>query len=495
MSLQDVHDLELIVNSRIPIVVIESHEEDRILELFERLAPRLGLPLYRWTATEGLHRLASGHAPQRHAAKPTELLAQIKASTRPGTYLLFDFHPYLADPIHVRYLKDIAQRYDTLQHTVVLVSHALDIPSELERYSARLSLKLPDADALRRLVAEEAAEWGRRHGGRKVRAGRDAVEHLVRNLSGLTDSDARRVVRNAIYDDGSLSSEDLVRVIEAKRDILSPDGMLSLEYDTARFSEIGGLTNLKLWLDKRRVAFTDPSPPPGLDPPKGILLVGVQGCGKSLAAKAVAGLWGVPLLHLDLGALYNKFFGETERNVREVLRAAEAMAPCVLWVDEIEKGLSAGDYDSGTSRRVLGTLLTWMAENTASVFLVATANDISALPPELVRKGRLDEIFFVDLPESDVRRRIFEIHLAKRELDPDRFDLDQLAQRTAGFSGAEIEQAVVSACYTAHAGNTRHPDTALLLHEIGQTRPLSILMAERIEGLREWASQRTVPAG
>ena len=223
------------------------------------------------------------------------------------------------------------------------------------------------------------------------------------------------------------------------------------------------------------------------------MLVGVQGGGKSLAAKSVAGLWGLPLLRLDMGAIYNKFFGESERNVREALAMAETMSPCVLWIDEIEKGISVGDNDGGTSRRVLGTLLTWMAENTSKVFMVATANDIERLPPELIRKGRIDELFFVDLPDEAVRADIFGIHLAKRGLDAGQFDLQQLAQASEGFSGAEIEQAVVSAVYANAAGDGRL-SSVHILNAISRTAPLSVVMAEKLQALRLWAQDRAVRA-
>ncbi|HLA32725.1 MAG TPA: AAA family ATPase, partial [Pseudomonas sp.] len=252
-----------------------------------------------------------------------------------------------------------------------------------------------------------------------------------------------------------------------------------------------GLSNLKRWLGERQGIFLEGK---GVDLPKGVLLVGVQGGGKSLAAKAVAGLWGLPLLRLDFACLYNKFFGETERNLREALKLAEQMAPCVLWMDEVEKGLASGDHDGGVSQRVLGTLLTWMAERQAPVFMVATANDISRLPPELVRKGRFDELFFVDLPDSAVRAEIFRIHLVRRELEPSGFDLQQLAETSAGFSGAEIEQVVVSALYAAQA-QQQSVNQALLLQSIQGTAPLSVIMAEDLDALRAWADGRTVNAG
>jgi SpoVK/Ycf46/Vps4 family AAA+-type ATPase len=267
---------------------------------------------------------------------------------------------------------------------------------------------------------------------------------------------------------------------------------LSFEYETARLSDLAGFRGLKHWLEQRASAF-GPTPPVGLDVPKGILLLGVQGCGKSLAAKATAGAFGLPLLRLDFGALYNKYHGETERNLRESLKTAEVLSPCVLWLDEIEKGLATGNDDSGTARRVLGGLLTWMAERHAQVFLVATANDVSELPPELIRKGRFDEIFFVDLPPPPSRAEIFTLHLRKRGLAPERMRLAELVTLTDGFSGAEIEQAIVSSLYAAHAVN-QPPAHDHLVAEVRKTRPLSVVMAERVMTLRDWASGRTVPA-
>ena len=232
----------------------------------------------------------------------------------------------------------------------------------------------------------------------------------------------------------------------------------------------------------------------GMDSPRGILLLGVQGCGKSVAAKAVAGVWGVPLLRMDFGSLYNKYIGESEANIREALKTAEIMSPCVLWIDELEKGIATSEHDDGVSQRILGTLLTWMAENSKPVFIVATSNDIQRLPPELIRKGRLDEVFFVDLPNREVREAIFRIHADKRGLDLNSLDLGQLADMTDGFSGSEIEQLVVSAIYSAHARDGT-VGMALLQEEIRNTRPLAVLMAENIAALRQWAQGRTVPVG
>jgi SpoVK/Ycf46/Vps4 family AAA+-type ATPase len=486
-----VQDLEVLVRSRVPIILIETADEPRAVELFKRLAIRIGQPVMRWSVTTGLQRLDLDLQPQTHAREPDQALGQIKATSSPGIYLLLDFHPYLDDPAHVRMIKEIALGYGDSQHTLVFVSHACELPAELHSLSARFDLALPSRKAMEKWVQEEARNWTAAHPGKKVRTDNLTLDRLLQQLGGLTETDARRLIRAAIHDDGAITESDLPEVMKAKYQLLDQGGALSFELDSARFADVGGLNALKRWLEQRKSVFLQPDA--GLDPPRGILLVGVQGGGKSLAAKAVAGLWHLPLLRLDFGTLYNKFFGETERNLRSSLQTAEAMAPCVLWVDEIEKAIASGDYDSGTSKRVLGTLLTWLAEREKAVFLVATANRIDTLPPELIRKGRLDEIFFVDLPDTPTRIRIFEIHLRKRGQQAHEFDLIELAGNSEGFSGAEIEQAVVAALYLAL--EQRQPlDTSHLLTELKQTRPLSVVMAERLDALRAWARNRTVSA-
>lgn len=317
-----------------------------------------------------------------------------------------------------------------------------------------------------------------------------AVAKLADNLRGVTFDDARRLAHKAIVDDGAITHSDIDTINRAKFELLDLKGVLQFEYDTSDFSQVAGLQNLKRWLSHRAPTSAAKVE---LDRPKGALLLGVQGSGKSLAAKAVAGMWQRPLLKLDMAALYNKYIGETEKNLAKALELADLMAPCVLWVDEIEKGLSSGSSDDGTSKRILGTLLTWMAERTSDVFLVATANDISALPPELMRKGRMDEIFFVDLPDAKIRQIIFKIHITKRQLELSKFDLPQLANVTQGFSGAEIEQAVISAVYTARASQLE-VNQAVLHQEILKTQPLSVVMREQLHSLRLWAKERTVSA-
>ncbi len=489
--MNDQHDLTVILRSRFPVVAIETHEERRVIDLLERIANLEAQALFVWTVTDGLSRNGRDNSIPL-TFEPMQALRHIYKTTQNGIYALLDLHPFLDDPINQRLIKSIANDYQNSARTLVLVSHRIELPADISRLTARFSLTMPDANGMRQLAQQEIDAWARRE-GTKVKGSREAGNQLVQHLVGMSEGDARRLVRHAIHDDGAITSEDIDRVLKFKHESLGADSVLTLELETAGFSEVAGQTRLKDWLAQRRAAFV--SEVAGLEPPRGIMLLGVQGAGKSLAAKAVAGSWGVPLMRLDCATLYEKWIGETERNLREALRAAEAMAPCVLWMDEIEKGLSAdsGSDSGGTSRRLLGTLLTWMAERKSRVFLVATANDIQSLPPELIRKGRLDEIFFVDLPDTDARTEVFRIHLRKREFDPALFDVETLAIASEGFSGAEIEQAIVAALYEAHAHDAQLA-VGHIRDEIARTRPLSVVASERIHALREWAKDRAVMA-
>lgn len=493
-------DLAMILNARIPIVAIESADERRVLELLLRIAMQRSLSFHRWRTTRGLERGGVGTNPaaQPQLTEPEALLAHIAESPGPGLYALCDFHPYLQDdPKVIRYLKDIALDHDRLQNTLVLVSHALQIPPELGRLTAMFDLRLPSDDELMALVRSQARGWAEQNGGRKVRTDQSTLDKLVANLRGVCHADAQVLIRHAVFNDGAITESDVPEVNRLKFELMDSEGVLHFEYHTESLGSIAGLDNLKSWLAMRRQAFLDAADDAsGADRPRGVLLLGVQGGGKSLAARAIAGFWGIPLLRLDFGTLYNKYFGETERNLRNSLKQAELMAPCVLWMDEIEKGVATGGSDNATPKRVLSTLLTWMAEDRAPVFIVATANDIAELPPELVRKGRLDEVFFVDLPDAAIRQEIFRIHLAKRHLDPEVFDLEALAQAADGFTGAEIEQAIVSARYLA-ASRTEDDGvvtTADVLAAVNRTYPMSVLRSDSIDALRGWARNRTVPA-
>ena len=490
--MSDTRDLGLILDAGIPIVVIESPDERRVLALLLQFAMQRALPFSEWTATRGLRRseLIGEDAGIKHAA-PDEALMHIAATHGPALYALCDIHPYLAgEPKTVRHIKDIALDHDRLGNTLVLVSHALTIPPELGRLAATFNLRLPSDDELLAMIRKQAQEWARLHKGRKVTTDNRTLDKLIANLRGVTHSDAQILIRRAVFADGVISDSDIPEINKLKFELLDTEGVLHYEYDTQSFANVAGLTNLKNWLALRQHDFIKPD---AADRPKGLLLLGVQGSGKSLAAKSVAGLFGVPLLRLDFGTLYNKYFGETERNLRNSLRQAELMAPCVLWLDEIEKGIATGDSDNATSKRVLATMLTWMAENKRPVFIVATSNDITELPPELVRKGRMDEIFFVDLPDAATRKDVFRIHLTKRGLDPTSFDLEQLAQHSDGFTGAEIEEAIVSARYLS-ASNQAAVTTEDVQAAINRTYPMSVLRADSVQALRAWAKDRTVPA-
>src|SRR3984957_10669284 len=503
-------DLSVLLRSRVPLIAVESCDETRALQALQRACAELpapnrplqpgtvagvaggALPLFRWTVTEGLKRLdVDVGPPQRTVAEPIDILKHIRATNLAGTYALLDFHPYLKDPTLVRLLKDIAQDYEHCARTVVLISDALEVPRELEHLCAHCALALPDRSERLPLVQGVAREWMRANPGKAPKIDRQALSLLVENMSGLTAADTQRLARNAIFDHGAIQASDVPLIMRAKYDLLNRGGILRYEHDTADSADLGGLTHLKDWLQKRRAAFDGSAPL--LDAPKGVLLLGVQGCGKSLAARASAGILKVPLLRLDCGALFDKYVGESERNLRESLGSADLLAPCVLWVDEIEKGFAAGDADGGATRRVLGAFLTWLAEKTSRVFVLATANDVAALPPELIRKGRFDEIFFVDLPNQQTRAEILRIHAAKRGIPLDAAALSTLAAACEGFSGAEIEQAVVASLYTAHAQHAM-PGPRLLAAEIAATRCLAVVMAERVRALRSWAKDRTVAA-
>lgn len=490
------HDLELTLRSRTPIIVIESRDEARILNLLQSIAVRCAadsyMPLFRWTITDGLQRLDIALEAQPLNSEPTDVLKHIRAVSKPGIYVLLDFHPFLDDPVNVRLLKDICIRYRDIERQIVLISHKVTVPRELESYCARFDMALPGASERIKIVQKAVDEYARENPGKLVQIDPKAHDLLIQNLAGLTYADTERLARNAIQVDGAISKSDLPDVMQAKYELLNRSGALQFEYDTASFSEVGGLSRLKKWLIQRQPAFRGDESASHLDTPKGILLLGIQGCGKSLAAKATAGILKVPLLRLDFGTIYDKYHGETERKLRESLKTADVMSPCVLWIDEIEKGIAGRGGESGTSQRVLGTFLTWMAERKSHVFIVATANDISTLPPELVRKGRFDEIFFVDLPSEKIRASILAIHLTRRAQKLRNFDIDGLASAMDGFSGAEIEQAVVAALYAAHAKN-RPLATSHILAELKQTKPLSVVMQEKIAIMRDWAAGRTVP--
>jgi SpoVK/Ycf46/Vps4 family AAA+-type ATPase len=490
----DIEQLKSLLASKTAIVLIESHEEAKVLQMLERFCLLNEQPLWRWSVTEGLRRVNSVESAY-NTAPIQEALRHIDKSPANGIYLFLDAHKFVDDPVVVRQIKDIVGRNEWTHRMLVFLSSRMDLPEELSRVTARFRPSLPDAKRITEILNEEARRY-RESTGEQVRASREALGVLMQHLGGLTEEDVRRFARMAIRDDGAVNAADIANVLKAKHEMLGAGAALALETGVPDIDQLGGLANLKRWLKVRREVFMHPSPDSPLPAPKGVLLLGVQGAGKSLAAKCVAGAWQLPLFRMDFGALYQKYHGETERNIREALAMANAMAPCVLWMDEIEKGIAAdagGDADGGVSRRVLGTLLTWMNERASRVFLVATANAISQLPPELLRKGRFDEIFFVDLPQAAAREEILRIHLKRNKQDAAGFDVPRLAAASDGFSGAEIEQAIVAALYESHA-EKKPLDTDVVEREMKRTRPLSVVMADRVAALRAWARERAVPA-
>jgi hypothetical protein len=491
--MSEVSDLAILVRANTPLIALETREEGRVVDTFRHVVARVLRPLYRWTLTDGLKRLDLDQDEDEPAPDTTQSLAAIKAHAERGIYLMCDFHPYLRYAMTLRLTREIVARQGSAEHTLVLIAPAIELPPELKDTAVRFAFSPPDETQLKQLVRDEAAIYTREHGGRRVQIEAAALQAMVRNLRGLMLPDARRIARHLIVRDGAIGLSDLPELAKLKFELLNKNGLLRFEYDTAQFGEVAGLARLKTWVAQRRAAYQGEKLPPGLDAPKGLLLLGVQGCGKSLAAKAIAAGFGVSLVRLDFGSMYDKYHGETERNLRESLASAEALAPCVLWIDEIEKGIATSTSDDGVSKRVLGYLLTWMSERKSQVFLVATANQVDALPAELLRKGRFDEIFFVDLPGPAVRAELFRIHCQKRKIDWEEFAIDGLVAATEGYSGAEIEQVVVSGLYAAHGeGNAlgqKHLEEA-----IRATRPLSVLMAEQVQALRAWALPRTVPA-
>jgi hypothetical protein len=490
--MSELQDLTTLVRAKTPLLVIETVDEQRVIDCFRHVIAQSLRPLWRWTITEGLGRLDFAHGDPDVAPDATATLEAIRNVADPGVFLLFDFHPLIRYAMSLRMLREIVQRQRSAAHTMVLVGAKVELPEELEALALRVPLALPDLKELAGIMRAAAAAWQQEH-GRRLEVDNEAARTIVRNLVGLSAPDARRIVRKLIYNDGALGQHDLPELMQSKFELLNRSGLLHFEYATASFADVAGIRRVREWVQRRRAVFLSPEASPMLDPPKGVLLLGVQGCGKSLAAKAIAGGFGVPLVRLDFGSLYDKYQGETEKNLREALASTELLSPCVLWIDEIEKGLAGGGEDGGVSRRVLGYLLTWMAERKAKVFVVATANAVHELPAELLRKGRFDEIFFVDLPTAPVRAEIFGLHLERRKLPVDAFDLAALAAAAEGFSGAEIEQAIVSALYDA-AGAGAPPDQAHLLGALAQTRPLSVLMREQVDALRTWALGRCVPA-
>ena len=462
--------------------------------LVAEAAARQDLPFFEWKVTTGLARAGAGD-PLHETDKPDRALRAAAGMRTEAVYLFYDLQKYFEDPAILRLLRDIGESFSADRRTLVLCAPAIDLPEDLKACTARIQIELPDVEALRELTVRTLRDLG---APKRIKIDLSVPElgQLIESLRGLTLAEAQRVLMTAALDDLKLDRSDFKHVLDRKKDLIANDGVLELWPQDTTLQQIGGLENLKAWLRKRGAGFSPEARRHGLEPPRGLLLLGVQGCGKSLCARAVASTWGLALLRMDAGSLYDKFVGESERKMRGALRTAESMAPCVLWIDEIEKGFpgrAGAESDGGLARRIFGAFLSWLQEKKRPVSVVATANDVQALPPELLRKGRFDEIFFVDLPNDAARRSILAVHLARRDQDPAAFDLPALAAASEGFSGAEIEAAIVAALYSAFADKAPL-STPHVLAELQRTVPLSRTCREAIDELRAWAKGRTVPA-
>ncbi|MEY2668643.1 MAG: hypothetical protein RJA59_1281 [Pseudomonadota bacterium] len=493
-----VKELDTLVRARYPLIYLVSWEEQRLDTILDDLARRHGKSLIGWSVTKGLRRVGGtrGGSGPEGAREPMEALAAIEKLTEPSLVVLKDFHPYLNDPAVIRGLRELAQSLKTTYTTVILLSPVLQIPTELEKELTVLDVPLPTHDELYGLLKEiaEVVVKGKRA---SVSLRREDADAIAKAAQGLTLSEAENAFAKAIAADSRLAKEDIGLILDEKRQVIRKSGLLEYYPTEEQFANVGGLENLKTWLARRGNAFSEPARRFGLPEPKGLLLLGVQGCGKSLTAKAIASSWKMPLLRLDMGRIFSGLVGSSEENLRRAIRVAESVAPAVLWTDEIEKGLSgsgsSGMSDGGVTARVFGAMLTWLQEKTAPVFVVATANRIDLLPPELLRKGRFDEIFFIDLPARPEREEIFRIHVARRGRKPEDYDLGKLAAAAEAFSGAEIEQVVVAALYDAFAEG-KELEQRHLERAVAETFPLATTMREEIQKLREWSKTRTRPA-
>jgi SpoVK/Ycf46/Vps4 family AAA+-type ATPase len=524
--------LKVLINSSTPIVVMETVEEVRAVAFVRAACAELGLPTFEWTIADGLVRSGSNAAvglpgaaaslplaqsgpslAARSAAlnrdsepnapaiyntrEPVQALATLESMTLDGVFILKDFHRHMEDAVIVRRLRDVGQKFSANRRTVVITAPAITIPPELTSLVEYLEIPLPNQQRLHQIIEETFARMSQSYTlKRKLDAA--GLDAMAGNLLGLTEEEAERAVSQALVARYALSPEAVTDVLEAKKELLRHSGMLQFVDVSETMASIGGLENLKRWLAQRRGAWDEAARAFGLEPPRGMVVLGVQGCGKSMCARAVAGEWKLPLVKFDSAAVFDKYIGETEKRIQKVFQVAESLSPCVLWIDELEKvfagsGPDSASVDAGVSSRILAAFLSWMQDRKAPVFVAATCNNVTALPPELIRKGRFDELFFVDLPNQAERKAILAIQLARRKHNPAEFDLEQIAKAAEGYSGAEIDAALQSAMYRSFA-DKQSLTTQSLLQALAITVPLSTTRAEEIEALREWARSRAVPA-
>jgi SpoVK/Ycf46/Vps4 family AAA+-type ATPase len=487
-------EIKNLLKAHYPMIYIVSYEEARVVDMLKNICGELKMGLYTWSFTEGMVHQDSDKM-EITAADPMEVLGQIQAHKTSSIFLLKDYHPYITDAEVIRKIRDLQGDIYAEYKPIIVLSPVQKIPVELEKIVTILDYDLPDREEIAALIDGAACEI------RSVCDFDMSAEHresVIKACQGLTADEIENILSKSWVETHEFSVDI---VLTEKKQIIRKSGVLEYFDNLEEFANVGGMVGLKDWLQKRSVAFTDAAKEFGLPDPKGLLVLGIPGTGKSLVCKAVAGLWKVPLIRMDVGRIMSGLVGSSEDNMRKALRTAESISPCIMWIDEIEKGLSgtgsSNMSDAGTTARVFGTFIQWLQDKTAPVFVIATANNVKELPPELLRKGRFDEIFFVDLPSQDERKEIFRIHLTKRGRNPEEFDLDALAEKAAGFSGAEIEQTVISAMFNVFIGDNpgaRDIDTDAVLLAARDVIPLSKTSKEQIDGMREWAATRARPA-
>ena len=488
------NEISVLIRSHYAIIHIETIDDSRAERIIKQLADTYSIPFFIWSSSKGLYNIEI-----EEMIYGTENImmafAHILASKLEAFYLFKGLKPYIQDMNVISKIVGISEKLSKDRSALILTGREVEFDDSLKYHVASVKLPLPVKEDYLKLLKSVYNDLSDKM-NIKVKMTKEDLQKLINNLSGLTLFEAKKVLTMIIVEDGLLSREDIQRVIEVKKKLIEREGLLEYYSVEERFQDIADLAGLKAWLNKRKHFITNPEKAKGagLSFPKGILLLGVPGTGKSLCAKAVSMEWGLPLLRMDPARLYSKYIGETESKFKRAMETSEKMSPLILWIDEIEKAFaSGGEADGGVSQRVLGSFLSWMQDRKGDVFVVATANDVTKLPPELLRKGRFDEIFFVDLPDKESREAIFRIHLSRRNLKPDMLDLKSLADISDGFSGAEIEQVIVSALYSAFSGDENLTQEHLC-KEIKNTLPLSKTRSENIDALRFWAKERTISA-
>ena len=539
--------LKILINSSTPIIVMETAEETHAVAMVRTACSDLNMATFEWSIADGLVRSGSnisaevrkisvpagatqtrtslspsageadrlaramlssqgadtatdgrgGASSIYNTREPVQALANMESMTLEAVFILKDFHRHMDDPVVVRRLRDVGQKFSANRRTVVITAPEIAVPSELTTLVEYFNLPLPDRDRMHDIIRETFTRLSKTF-TLKLQLDAAGVDAVAANLRGLTEEEAERATCQALVSRYALCQETVTDVLEAKKQLLRHSGMLEFIDACDNMASVGGLENLKHWLGQRRGAWEDSAREFGLEPPRGVIILGVQGCGKSLCARSVAGEWKLPLVKFDTAAVYDKYIGETEKRIRKVFQVAEGLAPCVLWIDELEKVFAGSEPDSasadaGVSSRLLASFLSWMQDRKAAVFVAATCNNVTVLPPELIRKGRFDELFFVDLPNQAERKQIFSIQLAKRKRNAAEFDLERVATAAKGYSGAEIDAAVQTGLYAAFS-EKKSLTTQSLLDALAQTVPLSTTRAEEIEALRAWARTRAVPA-